>query len=228
MGGRTRLLVGVAALIGGLVLWSLRERFAEWLTDSQARRPSGWLARHFYRGAKPHQETFRETLDALALEPADRLLEIGCGGGTLLEWALTGGCTARGVDHSAEMLSLARERNSRAIADGRLELHEADARRLPFADGEFTAAATTNAFFFFDRPDAVLAEAHRTLAPGGRIAIYTNATGYMAPPPIARRMRFYTDDQLRGLLEGAGFEDVAVRRTGKGRMQLATGRRATA
>jgi SAM-dependent methyltransferase len=139
--------------------------------------------------AQPHQETFRETLAALALalEPTDRLLEVGCGGGTLLEWALASGCTARGVDHSGEMLSLARERNARAIADGRLELREADAQRLPFADGEFAAAATTNAFFFFADPGAMLAEARRTLAPGGRIAVYTAATAYMAPPATWRR-----------------------------------------
>lgn len=56
-----------------------------------------------------------------------------------LEWALATGCSARAIDHSAEMLALARERNERAVADGRLALHEADAERLPFADGDFTA-----------------------------------------------------------------------------------------
>ena len=120
----------------------------------------------------------------------------------------------------------ARKRNAAAIADGRLALHEAEAECLPFADDEFTAAAMTNVFFFLYRPDAVLAEIQRTLAPGGRVAIHTDATGFMAPQPIARRMRFYTDDELRDLLEQAGYAEITVRRTGPGeRMQLATARK---
>jgi SAM-dependent methyltransferase len=203
-----------------------RKRLADWLTDSLARRPAGWIGRRFYREARPHQPTFRETLDVLALTAQDRLLEIGCGGGTFLEWALATGCTARAIDHSPEMLALARERNAAAIADGRLALYETDAGRLPFAGDEFTAAAMTNVFFFLYRPEAVLAEIRRTLAPAGRVAIYTDATAFRAPPPIARRMRFYTDDELGGLLRRAGYTEIAVRRTGPGkRMQLATARK---
>jgi SAM-dependent methyltransferase len=204
----------------GIGVWLARGRLAEWLTDSLFRRPGGQVARLFYRDAKPHQDSFRETLAALGLGPEDHLLEIGCGGGTFLEWALVTGCTARAIDHSAEMLALASRRNASAITAGRLQLHDADAGDLPFADGEFTAAATTNAFFFFDDPQAVLAEVYRALAPAGRIAIHTAAT---APPVIARRMRLYSDDELVHMLERAGYEHVAVRRTGSGAlMQLAT------
>jgi SAM-dependent methyltransferase len=218
----------VADAAGGLAVWRVRERLGDRLTDSIGRQPAGLIARVFYRDAKPHQMSFRETLDVLALRPEDHLLEIGCGGGTFLEWALATGCSARAIDHSAEMLALARERNATAIAEGRLALHEAEAERLPFADNEFTAAAMTNVFFFLYQPDAVLAEIQRTLAPGGRIAIHTDATGLLAPPPIARRMRFYADDELRDLLKQAGYTEVTVRRTGPGeRMQLATARKAS-
>jgi ubiquinone/menaquinone biosynthesis C-methylase UbiE len=214
------------AVAGGLAAWRARERLADWLTDSLARQPACWIGRRFYREARPHQATFLETLDVLALRAEDHLLEIGCGGGTFVEWALATGCSARAIDHSAEMLVLARERNATAIDDGRLALYETDAERLPFADDEFTAAAMTNVFFFLYRPEAVLAEIKRTLAPAGRVAIYTNATAFMAPPPIAHRMNFYTDDELHGLLQRAGYAEITVRRTGPGnRMQLATARK---
>jgi ubiquinone/menaquinone biosynthesis C-methylase UbiE len=203
-----------------------RPRPADWLTDRLARRPAGVLGRAFYRAARPHHASFHATLDALALSAADRLLEIGCGGGVFLEWALATGCRARAIDHSPEMLALARERNAAAIDDGRLTLDQADAERLPFADDEFTAAAMTNVFFFLYRPEAVLAEIGRTLGPGGRIAIHTDATAFLVPPPIARRMRFYTDDELDGLLRRAGYAEISVGRTGPGeRMQLATARK---
>jgi Methyltransferase domain len=124
---------GIAVVAGGLAARRSCERLGGRLTDSLARRPAGLIGRVFYRDAKPHQMSFRETLDVLALSPEDHLLEIGCG--------------ARAIDHSAEMLALARERNATAIADGRLALHEAEAECLPFVDNEFTAVAMTNVFF---------------------------------------------------------------------------------
>jgi SAM-dependent methyltransferase len=220
---RTGISLAAVSLGGAVGAWRARKRLAEGMTDALARRPSGWIARRFYRDARAHQQSFRETLDVLELGPQDRLLEVGCGGGTFLAWALASGCTARAVDHSAEMLELARRRNAAAIAEDRLALYEADAASLPFPDGAFTAAASTNAFFFFYEPDAVLAEIRRVLAPGGRIAIHTDATAFMAPPPVAHRMRFYTDDELHRMLERAGYQQIEVRRTGPGqRMQLAT------
>jgi SAM-dependent methyltransferase len=225
MGRRAKIVAGGVVVLGALWVWRDQDRLAEGLTDALARRPTGFIGRRFYRNATPHQGSFRETLDALALEPRDHLLEIGCGGGTFLDWALATGCTAQAVDHSSQMLALAHERNAQAIEDGRLGLQIADAEHLPFADGEFTAAAMTNVFFFLYQPEAVLAEMRRTLAPGGRIAIYTDSTAFMAPPFIAHRMRFYSDDELCRVLQDAGYVGIALQRTGPGRrMQLVTAR----
>jgi SAM-dependent methyltransferase len=198
----------VATLVGA---WQFRDRFGDRIVDKLFRRPCGRVARWFYRDATPHQDAFHETLAAIALGGEDHLLEVGSGGGTFLAWALATGCTAKAVDHSTEMLGLASRRNASAIATGRLELHESDAAALPFSDGEFTAAVTINAFFFFDDPRAVLAEMYRTLAPTGRIAIHTLAT---APRPISDRMRLYTDEDLMGMLGDTGYEQIALRRTG--------------
>ena len=221
-----RVALGLAAAAAGIGVWLAREPLADRLTTRLFRQPGGRVARSFYRDAKPHQASFRETLAALALGPQDHLLELGCGGGTFLEWSLATGCTAKAIDHSPEMLALASHRNAAAIAAGRLELLEADAARLPFAGGEFTAAATMNAFFFFPDPGATLAEIYRTLAPAGRIAIHTTDS---APPFIADHMHLYTDEQLTRQLEQAGFERITLRRTGPGgREQLVTARKPVA
>lgn len=222
----SRMTPGGPTVSAGNGVWPVRGRLADRVTDRLFRRPGGPVARWFYREAKPHQDAFRQTLAALDLGSEDRLLEVGSGGGTFLAWALATGCTARAIDHSAEMLALASRRNASAIAAGRLELQHADAAHLPFPDGEFTAGATMNAFFFFEDPRAVLAEVYRTLAPGGRLAIHTAAT---APPLIARRMHLYTDRELVRMLEDAGYEDVVLRRTGPGgRDQLVTACKAAA
>jgi SAM-dependent methyltransferase len=209
-----------------VVVWVWRARLAEWLIDSLFRRPSGWLARRFYRNPRPHFASFEETLSVLALGPDDRLLEIGCGGGTLLERALRHAGSAKAIDHSVEMVALARERNAEAITAGRLTVETADAERLPFADGEFTAAVLTNVFFFLYQPERVLHEIYRVLASGGRLAIHTEAPGLPAwLAPLARRMRFYDDAQLVQLLVAGGFNNAAVTRSADGRGQLATAHR---
>lgn len=200
---------------------------ADWLTDSLARRPSGWLARRFYREPRPHFASFEETLTALALGQDDRLLEIGCGGGVLLERALRDVGSAKAIDHSTEMVALARKRNAEAIAAGRLTVEQAEAERLPFTDGEFTAAALANVFFFLYEPQRALGELHRVLADGGRLAIRTDAPGLPSwLAPITRRMRLYSDAQLVQLLVAGGFSDATVTRTAGGRGQLATAHRA--
>jgi SAM-dependent methyltransferase len=190
--------------------------YGNWLTDRAARRPSGSVARSGYRDPTHHRPSFGAVLAALQPGSDDVLLDIGCGGGAFLADALRTGCSAAGVDHSAEMVRVARELNAEAIAAGRLEIVQADAARLPFDDDAFTCAATMQVFFFFPDPARVLAECRRVLQAGGGLAVFTvseEARGTpAAPEPMASRARFYTDDELVELARGAGFDDATVTR----------------
>ena len=56
--------------------------------DRTARKPSGSFARRMYSNPRGHYKSFRWTLDKLQLKPDDIFLEIGCGGGVLLNMAL--------------------------------------------------------------------------------------------------------------------------------------------
>src|SRR3954464_5466895 len=86
------------------------EAFSAWLTDRVARRPAGARARAVYGADGVHDFARRAILDALALGAGDRLLEIGCGGGLLLRDAAACGAHVTGLDHSPDMVDLARER----------------------------------------------------------------------------------------------------------------------
>jgi ubiquinone/menaquinone biosynthesis C-methylase UbiE len=167
-----------------------------------------------------HDFARRAILAALALTPGDRLLELGCGGGWLLRDALAAGARATGLDHSEDMVALARENAPGAeVVLGRAE-------RLPFSDDAFTAIAMSVVFTFFDDPVAVLSECLRVLRPAGRLAAYTTGPELRgtpaAPEPLASHAHFYTDPELAGLARRAGLAAVTVTNDGGG--QLLVGR----
>jgi SAM-dependent methyltransferase len=186
----------------------------DWITDRRARRPSGTEARETYRNPTYHVPNFLLLLDRLSLRPDDRLLEVACGGGAFLARALESVGSATGVDHSPELLEVARGVNARWIADGRATLLRGDAAHLPVPSDSFTCCVCTGAIGFFPAPDAALAEMHRALAPGGRLAVFSSSEALRgtpaAPEPIASRVRFFTPSELERLARGAGFIDVTV------------------
>lgn len=198
------------------------DALADWLTDRIARHPAGARAREIYRDPEMHKPGFRVVLDALHPGPDDHLLEIACGGGVLLSWALETGCRATGLDHSDEMVRLAREQAPGA------EVVLGKAEELPFEDETFTCVASATAFFFFADPVAVLHEARRVLRSGGRLAIFTTPPELRgtpaAPEPIASRGSFYTDEELAALAREAGFVDEKATRAANGG-QLLTARK---
>lgn len=112
-----------------------------------------------------------EALAAAARQPAvGRLLDIGTGTGLVLGLLAADAENAVGIDRSPEMLRLARAKLSeggRQLA----ELRRADMLELPFEDGGFDTVTLVQVLHFADDPAAVVAEAARVLAPGGKLLI---------------------------------------------------------
>lgn len=182
--------------------------FEDWLTDRVARRPMGTRARVVYGAADTHDFARRAILGALALGPRDRLLDVGCGGGLLLADALALGAVATGIDHSEDMVALARE----LAPDAEVLLGRAE--ELPFAGGAFTAVAMSVVFFFLSDPVGVLRECRRVLEPHGRLAVFMAGPEMRGTPavpePLAGHGRFYEDEELITLARQADLTDVAV------------------
>ncbi|SFE48323.1 Methyltransferase domain-containing protein [Actinopolyspora alba] len=188
-----------------------RQRFI----DDSARCPRGRLAQEGYGGASGappgHEEVFDLLLARVGPVTGERVLDVGCGGGRLLERLLQlGAAEVAGVDHSTDVLDFARRRNDDACRAGTARLSLADVRELPFSDGEFSLVVTTNAFFFFETPHTVLTEIHRVLRPGGRLVVAT-VPGPEPPDNVwGSAMHVYTDEELAELHLGAAFADVEV------------------
>jgi 2-polyprenyl-3-methyl-5-hydroxy-6-metoxy-1,4-benzoquinol methylase len=96
--------------------------------------------------------------------PGERVLEVGCGAGHVLE--RFDGCERAGIDLSASMLQRTRRRLGTSV-----RLARASADRLPFGDATFDVVVCTEVLEHTVDPGAVLAELVRVAGPGGRVVV---------------------------------------------------------
>jgi SAM-dependent methyltransferase len=107
------------------------------------------------------------------LAPGERVLDLGSGAGTdsLIAAQMVGSeGTVTGVDMTPQMLAKARAAATERGA-ANVKFVEAEAERLPFADASFDVVISNGVIDLVPDKDAVFAELHRILAPGGRIQI---------------------------------------------------------
>jgi ubiquinone/menaquinone biosynthesis C-methylase UbiE len=102
------------------------------------------------------------------IHPGDKVLDVGCGSGWYLELLLRMGADVTGVDYSAEMLRISRDRLAGWDA-ARWRLLQADARSLDLPDAGFDAAIAVGLLDYLPDPTPALCELHRVLRFEGRL-----------------------------------------------------------
>jgi SAM-dependent methyltransferase len=105
------------------------------------------------------------TLDALAPLERASLLDAGCGSGQALADAAARGATVTGLDATAGLLDIARERTPSA------ELRVGDLEQLPFEEGTFDVVTAFNAIQYAADPAWAVFELARVCRPGGMVAV---------------------------------------------------------
>lgn len=148
----------------------------------------------------------RLVLAELAPQPGETLLEIGFGGGALIEALLATGAEVIGADISEAMAARARRRFR---AEPRLKLIAASVEALPLASASVDKAASVNSLYFWPDPEAAMAELARVLRPGGTLALA------FEPPEELRKwpghrfgFRLWSEEQAKALLGRAGFGEI--------------------
>ena len=170
-----------------------------------------WSASDYAKNGRFVQDLAGPIFAMLAPKPGERILDLGCGDGTLTAEIKAAGADVLGVDLSDELLAVARMKG--------LNVRKADGHALDFVQ-EFDAVFSNAALHWMRAPALVIAGVARALKPRGRFVGELGGHGNVAA--IATAMRavgasrrgdpahvapwfFPTVEEYGGLLAKHGF-----------------------
>lgn len=166
--------------------------------------------------------TFKSRLlDEAGIDEANRILDVGCGTGTLLvlvrrRWKSV---TAVGLDGDTKVLAIARSKAHKFAEE--IALIQAFSFEIPFADGSFDRVLSSLMLHHLTRSEKVrtLREIFRVLRPGGELHVADWGRPHnLLMSALAFTVRLgdsfaRTADNLKGLLpalfRSAGFEEIS-------------------
>lgn len=191
-------------------------RFWDALAESYAKKPL------------PNPEATARKLDVTRalLRPTDRLLDLGCGTGTILLDLAPHVAEAHGVDLSSAMIAIAENKAAAAGARNVTFRVQAAGGLDDTPDAAWDAVCAFNLLHLVEDPAALARAIFRVLRPGGHFVSATACLGgrwfppYFALLPVMRwvgkapPVTMLTVDGLRALLAEAGFEAIEAPEVG--------------
>lgn len=159
-----------------------------------------------------------EIAEALRVDPASRVLDIGCGlGGPARTIAEVTGAHVTGVDLTPAFCAAATALSAWTGLSDRTSFVEGDATALPMPDTSFDGALSVHVGMNIEDKAALYREAHRVLRPGSRFVVYDVVRGpgpeIRYPVPWARDTStsfLVSMADLSRLLESTGFSVLDV------------------
>lgn len=185
---------------------------SKWIAR-QLGRPTGILGWFAGQVWNRRNTALNDTLlERLALQPTDRVLEVGFGGGYLLQRMaaqVTDGRLA-GVDISPAIVAAAQNRFRRAIQAGQIELRCAPVEALPYPAQTFTKVYSVNSIFYWQDLPQAISEMRRVLADGGRLALCFTCKASLERKGFAQNIRLYDADDVAQVMQAHGFREIQV------------------
>ena len=178
---------------------------------------SKWNAADYARVGGFVAELGGAALDLLDPQAGERILDVGCGEGTLTKKIAGRGTTVLGIDNSPEMMAAARANGIDAVL--------MDAADMPFSC-EFDAAFSNATLHWVLEKEQAARAIFRALKPGGRFAGEMGGEGNLAKlrdaldeeliirgyvPPVDAANWYASPEAFAAVYEAAGFREVDAR-----------------
>src|SRR5882757_236190 len=155
----------------------------------------------------------RFALELLDVQSADRVAEIGFGGGVTLAPLIERAAHVTGIDRSRDVVAWASARFSAAIDAGRADFRLGEIEALPLESSQFDKVCSINTVYFWRSLPEGASEIRRVLKADGVLAL-----GFLPGEAMARLgfpqdiFTFRSADDVAHALRQAGFGTVEVRR----------------
>ena len=184
------------------------------IVAQQLSHPTGLFGRLIGRLMNRHNAKMNAfALELLELTPADRVLEIGFGGGVTLSTLIERAGFVAGIDRSQVMAERAKAQYAGDVAAGRAEFREGTIEALPFEAASFDKVCTVNTIYFWRSLEVGFAEIHRVLTPGGRAVIGFLPKSHMDRMGMPRDIfTARATEDVVAALENEGFVSLRVER----------------
>jgi len=178
---------------------------------------SKWDAADYARVGGFVAELGGAALDLLDPQPGERILDVGCGEGTLTRKIVERGATVLGIDNSPEMIAAARANGIDAV--------QLDAADMTFAN-EFDAAFSNATLHWVLEKQQAARAIFRSLKAGSRFAGEMGGEGNLKAlrealdeeliirgyvPPVEAANWYASPHEFAEIYEAAGFEQIDAR-----------------
>ena len=142
------------------------------------------------------------------------MLDIGCGGGATLQRLLkrSRGAQVYGIDISEESVAKAQKVNAKVLGK-QVFVTQGSAEKLPYEEGKFDLVTAVETVYFWPNLPDCLQEVRRVLKFGGKFAILVEMVDSDSKwTSVVEGMTAYTPEDLRKLLDDAGFTQSEIHR----------------
>jgi len=194
--------------------------------SEQARKPAGffgrWVMSIVFDKGNSFLNGFVEEL--MSVQADDHILEIGFGTGKLihdLAKDIHKGYI-EGIEFSSSMVSLAKKRNKKYIADEKVNIIKGNFDDLPIKNNRYTKVCTVNTIYFLPNPKNTANKILNILAPEGKLFLAFEDKGQLEERNLDSNVfRLYSTDDIKNLLVDAGFSsDVVIETRVKGKLSF--------
>jgi ubiquinone/menaquinone biosynthesis C-methylase UbiE len=183
-------------------------------TEFKQRAAVAWSAGAFEEMAPSIADVHAALVDALAPQPGEEYLDVGCGAGHVAELAAGTGAHVTGIDLSPRLIEVAKAR----AAAGGFHIHYSvgDAESLDVPDDSFDVVSSSFGMIFAPDHAAAAGELARVTRPGGRLGFSAwTADGsvgdmfkffgkYQPPPPegAGSPVQWGTEEHIHQMFDG--------------------------